>query len=65
MCVCVCVCIKWDSWHKKKQNSAIYRDEGRPRDWHTEESQEEKQALYTIASMWNLEKWYRLIYWQK
>ena len=52
--------------HKKELNIAIYRDVGRPRDRHTEwsKSEREKQILYNIAYMWNLEKWYRWTYFQ-
>ena len=48
----------------RKWNCAICRDVNGPRDccidW--SKSQREKQILCNIASMWNLEKWYRLIY---
>ena len=52
--------------YKKEQNSAIYRDVDRPRPCHTDwsKSEREKQILYNIAYMWNLEKWYRWTYLQ-
>ena len=52
--------------HKKEQNSAICRDVDGLWDCHTEwsKSEREKQILYNIAYMWNLEKLYRWIYLQ-
>ena len=43
--------------HKKKWNGSICRDVDGPRDCHTEwsKSEREKQILYNIAYMWNLE----------
>ena len=50
--------------HKKEENCAICRDVDGPRDCHTEwsKSEREKQILYNIAYMWNLEKWYKWTY---
>ena len=48
--------------HKEEQYFAICRDvDG---DCHTgwRKSEREKQILYNIAYMWNLEKWYRWTY---
>ena len=47
--------------HKKEQNCVICRDMDEPRDFHIQwsKSEKEKQILYDIAYMWNLEKWYR------
>ena len=47
--------------HKKEQNWVICRDMDGSRDCHTEwsKSESEKQILYIISYMWNLEKWYR------
>ena len=52
--------------HKKEWDCVIYRDVDRPRDCHTEwnKSEKEKQILYNITFMWNLEKWYRRTYLQ-
>ena len=50
--------------HKKERNSAICRDVDGPRDWGTEwsKSEREKQLLYNIIHIWNLEKWHRWTY---
>ena len=47
--------------HRKEQNNAICSKMDGPRDCHTErsKSEKEKQILYNITCMWNLEKWYR------
>ena len=52
--------------HKKERNSAICRDVDGPGNCYTEwsKSEREKQILYNIAYMWNLEKWYRWSYLQ-
>ena len=52
--------------HKKERNSAICRHVDGPRDWRTEwsKSEREKQILYNIVHIWNLEKWYRWTYLQ-
>ena len=46
--------------HKQEQNCAIYRDMDGPRDCHTElnksKDKRQRQILYTIIYMWNLEK---------
>ena len=43
--------------HKKERNSAICRDVDGPRGWCTEwsKSEREKQILYNIVHIWNLE----------
>ena len=43
--------------HQKEQNNAICSDMDGPRDCHTEwsKSERERQILYNIAYMWNLE----------
>ena len=52
--------------HKKEWDCVIYRDVDRPRDCHIEwnKSEKEKQILFNITFMWNLEKWYRRTYLQ-
>ena len=52
--------------HKEKWNSAICRDVDGPRDCYTDwsKSEREKQILYNITYMWNLEKWHRWTYLQ-
>ena len=52
--------------HKEERNTAICRDVDGPRDCPTEwsKSEREKQILYNIAYMWNLEKWYKWTYLQ-
>ena len=47
--------------HKKEQNWIICSDADEPRVCHTElsKSETEKQMLYNITYMWNLERWDR------
>ena len=50
-----------------KRNEIVpFADVDGPRDCHTEwsKSEREKQILYNIAYMWNIEKWYRWTYLQ-
>ena len=58
----------WEYYSAIKKNEIVpfCKDVNEPRDYHTEWSkpEREKQILYNITYMWNLEKWYRWTYLQ-
>ena len=51
--VCVCVCDGILQRHKKEQNTAIGSNMDEPRDYHTKQSDRERQILHDVIYMWN------------